>query len=377
MAIRVPEPPPLQRRHAPLFGALRGIVTGFLLLIGPIGLMPFLLGASYPELVEAYRANQLTGATHRLFAFLARVGLLEDGMFLVVRLVLLLVGAAAGALVVGWTRDAWRSLRVSMLAGIGVVLAWMVLSGLLFNIPIITTFLVGHSTGMEHSSAFVRQHVEGIAGLHPDVLIAVVLDTSQVSVDIEGVPPGSEGMTLSTVLAQNDVLAVIGGLFLESLDPPRPLGFYKLEGAMLNPILLRGPLSAVIASSGGRLLLLEREDVQVEQVKGGFQAGPWLVRDGSGGIAASEPQLRSPFTRGFIASCGGSVVFGAAVRPVNLLPVSQALLSSYRDKRPSCQEVVNLPGDGMELLAWRSESGWETRGDTDRKHLALIVARKR
>lgn len=177
----------------------------------------------------------------------------------------------------------------------------------------------------------------------------VILDQKRFQASVFGITSKRQnGMTPLEVVLDSDATIALGSGFVTSFSPLIPNGFLKIEGKVISKVKRGGYNGILGVDDKGYVVILPWDaSAAIEKLRGGFQVGPTLIRDGK-----KREQKANLYTRSF---CGltkdNKVVIGVALDPMDLNVLSNFLLKPTEGLgQIQCTTAINLAGGGSEAL---------------------------
>ena len=183
-------------------------------------------------------------------------------------------------------------------------------------------------------------------------IYATIIDPRTVRVKIEGLTQKYSNGRSAIEVGRKGAKVVLGGGFMSSFYPIIPLGFLKIDGAVITALKTKG-YNGVAGVKNGVLSLLSSSSQSATNLDEGFQTGPFLIREGKIVFKPTTDASRNAYNRAFVGfNVNGKILVAVTTEPVTLQQLAQYLLNSaYADLK--CQSVLNLSGGGSETLVVR------------------------
>ena len=195
-----------------------------------------------------------------------------------------------------------------------------------------------------------------LSAAEPQV-IAVALDQSYRFQLVDN-PSRTEHLTVGKVFREHHAVCVVnGGFFLEDF---KALGYYKVDGVVLNPRKAPSPSGYVCIDLNGDLSI-HFKDVDPSNYVSVFQSGPLLVDPGGKpGIRGDDGKVADRTAIIRLADGSFVLLFHAET---TLFALSQYILAVY----PTVERAINLDGG--------PEAGFATRIPTLQIHENTIASK--
>lgn len=213
-----------------------------------------------------------------------------------------------------------------------------------------------------------------LLGLVNTTIHLAILDPSSYRAEVLGMNDDQPKGIVPEEVAGEDrsVTVLLGSGFVESFSPLTPNGFLKVKGQVINELKRQG-YNGVVGVRKDNLELLSSTS-QLYALDGGFQTGPFLVRDRRMVYNTELSSANIKDNRAFIGTnVSGKIVAAVTEGPISLTELSQVLSSASTPSDLRCVTALNLSGGGSEALVVRGDNGtYHNYGSTSDHQSALI-----